>query len=252
MDEAMRAVEAEVRATEGVRLTLTTAGSGFLGGVNQGSIYVRIAPHSERLFSPGRLLRETLHLRPWRAFHSHAAEAGDAGHPQAPAKFPDLRTNVRNARSFNLGGGGAEIDFVLRGPDLLTLFEAPTACAQRADELGLVDADTTLKLDKPELKVVIDRARAADLGVASDEVAQTLRLMVAGDPQVSRFHDPPINEDYDVTLRLVEADRTTRPPSRGSTWRARGRRARRGSTASSNLEPGRRPRASTASTASGR
>src|SRR6185503_12876863 len=75
-------------------------------------------------------------------------------------------------------------------------------------ELGLVDADTTLKLDKPELKVVIDRARAADLGVSSEEVAQTLRLMVAGDQQVSRFHDPAVNEDYDVTLRLVEADRT--------------------------------------------
>ncbi|HET9768480.1 MAG TPA: efflux RND transporter permease subunit, partial [Thermoanaerobaculia bacterium] len=208
MDEAMRAVEAEVRASRGVTLALTTAGGGFLGGVNQGSIYVRIAPHSERTFSVGRLLRETVHLRPWRAFTERYAQREVMQEIRRRLKkFPDLRTTVRNARSFNLGGGGAEIDFVLRGPDLLTLFRAADGLRERADELGLVDADTTLKLDKPELKVVIDRARAADLGVASDEVAQTLRLMVAGDPQVSRFHDPAINEDYDVTLRLVEADR---------------------------------------------
>ncbi|HEV8242119.1 MAG TPA: efflux RND transporter permease subunit [Thermoanaerobaculia bacterium] len=209
MDEAMRAVEREVRESRGVRLALTTAGGGFLGGVNQGSIYVRIAPHEERTFSPGRLLRETLHGRPWRAFTGNYAQREVMQEIRRRLKkFPDLRTNVRNARSFNLGGGGAEIDFVLRGPDLLTLFKAADSLRQRADELGLVDADTTLKLDKPELKVVIDRARAADLGVASDEVAQTLRLMVAGDQQVSRFHDPAVNEDYDVTLRLVEADRT--------------------------------------------
>src|SRR6185436_16468060 len=209
MDEAMRAVEAEVRASRGVRLALTTAGGGFLGGVNQGSIYVRIAPHEERTFSPGRLLRETLHLRPWRAFTGNYAQREVMQEIRRRLKkFPDLRTNVRNARSFNLGGGGAEIDFVLRGPDLLTLFRAADSLRQRADELGLVDADTTLKLDKPELKVVIDRARAADLGVSSEEVAQTLRLMVAGDPQVSRYHDAAVNQDYDVTLRLVEADRT--------------------------------------------
>jgi len=208
MDEAMRAVEAEVRSTRGVRLMLTTAGGGFLGGVNQGSIYVRIAPHSERTFSIGRLVRETLHLRPWRAFTGRYPQRVVMQEIRKKLrKFTDLRTTVRNARSFNLGGGGAEIDFALRGPDLLTLFKAAEDLRLRADELGLVDADTTLKLDKPELKVVIDRARAADLGVASDEVAQTLRLMVAGDPQVSRFHDPAINEDYDVTLRLVEADR---------------------------------------------
>ena len=209
MDEAMRAVEAEVRASRGVRLTLTTAGGGFLGGVNQGRIYVRIAPHGERLFSPSRLLRETLHLRPWRAFTERYTQRDVMQEIRKRLrKFPDLRTSVRNARSFNLGGGGAEIDFALRGPDLMALFRYADSLRARADELGLVDADTTLKLDKPELRVVIDRARAADLGVGSEEVAQALRLMVAGDQQVSRFHDPAINEDYDVTLRLVEADRT--------------------------------------------
>jgi HAE1 family hydrophobic/amphiphilic exporter-1 len=44
--------------------------------------------------------------------------------------------------------------------------------------LGIIDADTTLKLNKPELRVQIDRARAADLGVDTDDIARALRLMV--------------------------------------------------------------------------
>ncbi|HEY7726956.1 MAG TPA: efflux RND transporter permease subunit, partial [Candidatus Eisenbacteria bacterium] len=77
----------------------------------------------------------------------------------------------------------------------------------RAESLGLLDADTTLKLDKPELRVQIDRARAADLRVDPEQVGTAVRLMVGGDEEVSRFLDPAVNEDYDVTLRLRDQDR---------------------------------------------
>ena len=53
----------------------------------------------------------------------------------------------------------------------------------------------------------IDRARAADLGIRTEDIAAALRLMVGGDQEVSRFRDPLVGEDYDVQLRLVEADR---------------------------------------------
>src|SRR6185369_15004807 len=76
-------------------------------------------------------------------------------------------------------------------------------------ELGLADADTTLKLNKPELRVDIARDRAADLGVSSRDIGEALRLMVGGDTEVSRFRDPATNEDYDVQLRLSESDRST-------------------------------------------
>jgi HAE1 family hydrophobic/amphiphilic exporter-1 len=77
----------------------------------------------------------------------------------------------------------------------------------RADELGIMDADTTLKLDKPELRVEIDRARAADLGVSIQDIGTALRLMVGGDEEVSRFLDLSVNDDYDVQLRLTEGER---------------------------------------------
>src|SRR3990172_9550989 len=75
------------------------------------------------------------------------------------------------------------------------------------DDLGLVDADTTLKLDKPELRVRIDRDRAADLGVDTAHIATALRLMVGGDDEVTRFYDARANYEYDVQLRLRAEDR---------------------------------------------
>ena len=51
MDKIMQIVESEIRALPLVRLMLCDAGGGFLGGVNQGTCYVRIAPHEERIFS---------------------------------------------------------------------------------------------------------------------------------------------------------------------------------------------------------
>ena len=208
MDDVMRAIEGELRSTRGVRLVLSTVGGGFLGTVNTGGAYVRIAPHAERLFSPSRLLRETLRLHPWRAWLGNYSQRDVMQEVRRRLrKFPDLRTSVRNAPSFNIGGGGWEIDFVLRGPELEALAEYAERLRQRAPELGIIDADTTLKLNKPELRVVIDRARAADLGVDTRQIAEALRLMVGGDQRVSRFHDPGVNEDYEVALRLVGADR---------------------------------------------
>src|SRR5438270_3262543 len=122
-------------------------------------------------------------------------------------QYKDLRSSVRNAPSFNIGGGNFDIDFNLRGPDLEMLSKYAELLRQKAPELGIVDADTTLKLDKPELRVDIDRARAADLGVSTDDIASAMRLMVGGDQRVSRFHDPAVNDDYDVQLRLTEGTR---------------------------------------------
>jgi HAE1 family hydrophobic/amphiphilic exporter-1 len=121
-----------------------------------------------------------------------------------------MRAAVRNAQSFNFGAGGRfDIDFNLRGPDIVALAGYADELLQRSQSLGgIVDADTSLKLNKPGLRVEIDRARAADLGVDSTDIATALRLMVGGEDRASRFRDESINEDYDVQLRLAERDRS--------------------------------------------
>jgi HAE1 family hydrophobic/amphiphilic exporter-1 len=211
MNETMAAIEKDILSTPGVRLVLSNAGGSFLGGVNQGGAYVRIAPHEERTFSLGRLWTETRNGNPLKAFKGNYSQQDVMLEVRRRLqKYSPMRTGVRNAPSFNFGAGGRfDIDFNLRGPDIVALAGYGDELMKRSQTLGgIVDADTSLKLNKPELRVEIDRARAADLGVDSTDISTALRLMVGGEDRASRFRDESINEDYDVQLRLAEQDRS--------------------------------------------
>src|SRR6185369_8284066 len=211
MNQVISAMEKDMLETPGVRLVLSSAGGSFLGGVNQGSAYVRIAPHEERTLSFGKFWTELKKGHPLNAFKGNYTQQDVMVEVRRRLqKYAPMRIGVRNAQSFNFGTGGrTDIDFVLRGPELVALAGYADDLVERSKNLGgIVDADTTLKLNKPELRVVIDRDRAADLGVDTSDIATSLRLMVGGEEEVSRFRDESINEDYDVQLRLTEADRS--------------------------------------------
>ncbi|PYN19427.1 MAG: AcrB/AcrD/AcrF family protein, partial [Candidatus Rokuibacteriota bacterium] len=205
MDEAMQALAKEARETKGVALTLASGGGNFLSKVNQGYMYVRTVSHEERTLTPARLWKGLIHGRPLEAFRGNYKQREVImALRQRFRKFTDMRTQVRNIAGFNIGGGTFEVDLALRGPELEKLAEYGEALKLKARELGgIVDVDTTLRLDKPELRVAIDRQRAADLRVDTQQIATALRLMVGGDDQVSRFHDPVVNDDYDVQIRLM-------------------------------------------------
>lgn len=209
MDDVMRHVEGVVRAMPVVRSALTTVGGGFLSGVARGSIYVRIAPHEERRFSLGRFMGALLRGEPGAAFAGNVTQREVMGSIRKKlASLQDVRVQVRNQRSFNIGGGNFDIDFVVRGPDLAELARYSSMLRDRATELGgMVDIDTTLRLDRPELRVDIDRRRANEVGIDATSIASTLRLLVGGANEVSRFRDPTLDEEYDVRLRLREKDR---------------------------------------------
>src|SRR6185369_16222065 len=210
MNEVITAMEKDILETPGVRIVLSSSGGSFLGGVNQGSAYVRIAPHEERTLSFGKFWTELKKGHPFNAFKGNYTQQDVMVEVRRRLqKYAPMRIGVRNAQSFNFGTGGrTDIDFVFRGPELVALAGYADDLVERSKNLGgIVDADTTLKLNKPELRVVIDRDRAADLGVDTSDIATSLRLMVGGEEEASRFRDESINEDYDVQLRLTEADR---------------------------------------------
>jgi HAE1 family hydrophobic/amphiphilic exporter-1 len=211
MNEVITAMEKDILETPGVRLVLSSAGGGFLGGVNQGDAYVRIAPHEERTLSFSKLWRETKNGNPLSAFRGNYTQQDVMQEVRRRLqRYAPMRVGVRNGRSFNFGTGGrSDIDFVFRGPDIVQLAAYADELVERSEKIGgIVDADTTLKLDKPELRVAIDRDRAADLGVSTADIATSLRLMVGGEEEASRFRDNAVNEDYDVQLRLTEGDRS--------------------------------------------
>jgi multidrug efflux pump len=68
---------------------------------------------------------------------------------------------------------------------------------------NLLNLETDLRLNKPEIKVQVDRNRAADAGVQVEAVGRALETMLGG-RQVTRFKQS--GEQYDVIVQMVPAD----------------------------------------------
>ncbi|HUR41987.1 MAG TPA: efflux RND transporter permease subunit [Verrucomicrobiae bacterium] len=78
--------------------------------------------------------------------------------------------------------------------------------ARRAGEIaGLVNVDTDLKLNKPQLRVEVNRDKAAAMGVDTLVIGRALETMLGG-RQVTRFKRD--GEQYDVLVQLPRIDRS--------------------------------------------
>jgi hydrophobic/amphiphilic exporter-1 (mainly G- bacteria), HAE1 family len=211
MNDALQAVEADLRTMPELRLMLASVGGGgggFSNSPNQADVYVRIPPHEERTINFNKFWAGLKRGEPMAVFKGNYSSRDVMQKIRAKLrKYTHLRPSVRPPQSINLGSGPSELDFSLRGPELMVLYNSANKIREWGLTHGLLDPQVTLDLNKPELRVKIDRARAADLGVDTTEIATALRLMVGGDDRVSRFHDELANEDYDVELRLAQGDR---------------------------------------------
>ncbi|MBC8119329.1 MAG: efflux RND transporter permease subunit, partial [Burkholderiaceae bacterium] len=102
---------------------------------------------------------------------------------QIEAQMRDLLTALPGARvTVGLGGSGEKYVLVLAGQDGATL--ASTARGVERDLRtipGIGNITSSLSLIRPEVVVRPDFARAADLGVTSAAIAETLRIATAGD-----------------------------------------------------------------------
>lgn len=77
--------------------------------------------------------------------------------------------------------------------------------ARLADIPGFVQVDTDLRLNKPEIRMDVDRERAADMGVSIDAIARTVETMLGG-RIVTRFKQG--GEQYDVVLQTDSIQRS--------------------------------------------
>ena len=210
MDDLMQTVAGRVRATEGVTTVLANAGGDYNGSLSQGRIWVQLVPHEQRVFSWVRLVHGIAHADPFEAFHNNYSQRDVMQSVRKQlAKYKDVKFQINNVQSINLSGAGSRTDigFVFRGPDIEKLVNYSTQLVKRGPELGLLDAQVSVQLNRPELRLQVDRQRAADLNADVQSIASAMRLMVGGDERVSRFHDAENNEDYDVELRLAEGSR---------------------------------------------
>ena len=70
---------------------------------------------------------------------------------------------------------------------------------------GLVNVDTDMRLDNPQLDIIVDRERASDLGISVADVAESMRLLVSQ----GRIDDFILRaKQYDVVTALASRFRT--------------------------------------------
>jgi hydrophobic/amphiphilic exporter-1 (mainly G- bacteria), HAE1 family len=180
-------IATDLRRLPGVTDTLTTIGGGQQELVNVASIYVKLTPIAERSVGQQQLM---LRAR---------SEVLGKYLQQYPGQ---LRTSVQQVSAISGGGfRNADIQYVIGGPDLARLTQYSDALLTKMKTIpDVVDVDSTLITGKPELRVIIDRARAADLGVRVGDIAQALNTMVAGQ-KVSTFNAG--TDQYEVRVRAI-------------------------------------------------
>jgi len=101
----------------------------------------------------------------------------------------------------------APVSFYIRGKDINTLSKLSDEILPIVKKVpGTVDVTSSFKKGKPEMQVVVDRLRAADLGIGIGQVAANLRTMIEGQV-VSKFRDG--DKEYDIRVRLKENDRNS-------------------------------------------
>ncbi len=77
---------------------------------------------------------------------------------------------------------------------------------EMAKNPGFVQPDTDLRLNKPEIKMEVDREKAADLGVSVEAVARAVETMLGG-RNVTRYKRE--GEQYDVIVQTNASERDT-------------------------------------------
>jgi HAE1 family hydrophobic/amphiphilic exporter-1 len=143
---------------------------------------------------------------------------------QVLGKYRNARTSVSGGTDISgassaggRGGGGStnRLTMILQGPDIEELqklsyagddlkgtIQAPgegSLLSKIRQIDGVTDSDSSFDPTQPELRINIDRQRAADIGVPLDTLSSTMRTLVGGE-EVSKFKDG--DEQYSVQLRL--------------------------------------------------
>ncbi|MBP6940537.1 MAG: efflux RND transporter permease subunit [Syntrophorhabdaceae bacterium] len=187
VDRMCRRVEGILRKVPEVTTVLYSQGGGATRELNKANMMINLKPKSERKKHQEQIKAEI--RRSLRA-------------------VPGLRASVENASMIGGGQRQTAIQYSIRGLDLQELETYTRDIVKQFSKLpGVVDLDTSLETGKPEVRVFIDRDKAADLGVDIKSVAETVNFLIGGEADVTKFKDEAKGRRYDVRARLTPGGR---------------------------------------------
>lgn len=178
--EKALALEKAVQSVPGVAFAYTTIGTGLNGTVDSGGMYIKLKEgRRPNQITIRRQIREA-----FRAVPGVDAAVGAA----------------------NDWGMAFPIMVAVQAPDRDAVIQAVPLVKEALRSVpGAVDVTTSLDSGKPELRLVVDRKAASDLGVSPALVSQLVRPLVDGE-KVAKYEDEK-GEQRDVRVRLADQER---------------------------------------------
>ena len=182
----LKLVEATIaKHNKEVASYFATIGSGSRGQVNQGNVNIRLKPKEQRAKSQQALIKEL---------------KKELNNIPGVRAIPSPTSIVRGQRS-------EKLQFNITGANLQEIGRISQLLQQSLSgnsDIGKVDLD--VQLDLPQLSMVIDRARAATLGLSANDIA-TAASLYAGGINVAKYNEA--NGDgqrYDIRLKASEGE----------------------------------------------
>ncbi|OPY80903.1 MAG: Multidrug resistance protein MdtC [Syntrophorhabdus sp. PtaU1.Bin058] len=187
VDRMCRRVEEIIRKVPEVTTILYSQGGGATRELNKANLMINLKPKSQRKKRQEQIKAE---IR------------------KSLRGVPGLRASVEDVSMIGGGQRQTAIQYSIRGLDLQNLETYTREVVKQFSKLpGIVDLDTSLETGKPEVRVLIDRDKAADLGVDIATVAETVNFLIGGEVDVTKFKDEAKGRRYDVRARLIPGDR---------------------------------------------
>ncbi len=185
-DRLVRRGEEYLLGRPDVLRVFAVAGGFGGGGVNSGIYFVTLVPPGERATTQAQFSAEVR-----KELNSY---------PGQRAVVQDLSQQGFTAQR------GFPVEFSVRGSDWNQLIGTSQQLMSDLKQSGLVvDLDSDYQLGMPELAVLPDRARAADLGVGMEDIATSLNALVGG-VRIGKYSAG--GRRYDVRLRLLAGQRS--------------------------------------------
>jgi hydrophobe/amphiphile efflux-1 (HAE1) family protein len=121
--------------------------------------------------------------------------------------IPGVRASIQDPSQQSFGAArGSPVSFTVRGSDWDKLVEVATKLQADLEASGVAaDLNTDYQVGSPELQIIPDRERSADLGVSVSDLGNTVSALIGGNT-VGKFTTE--GRRIDIRMRLLAAQRT--------------------------------------------